>query len=298
MAYIIEDAVIVKHAAAEKTSILVRNNKMDYIHSSVKNMAYMKMDASPYVMTPGHVMLDFSINGSYSEAKPIFKDKLIASGCTAVITVARAEYERELSDAVRKKRQRMINSPIDYCISAAIPLKRLTPSLLIACKRQKIPLLVLEIHPEDDLAGFPWEWIRSSIYHFPMTFLPQWPDRALQDKQQKTFEALMKKHRFSASAACPPEHTILDKNLLMKIGLFPDKGDIRIGGEVDYNLYEGNAFNSVEDLSSSGYHSHIPKFTVHKGQLQKAGETIFLKPGFGEERTVAMSGRFAAQAVP
>ncbi|UOK56851.1 hypothetical protein MGI18_19080 [Bacillus sp. OVS6] len=102
----------------------------------------------------------------------------------------------------------------------------------------------------------------------------------------------------SAEPDCPSEHEPLEKSLLMKIGIYPEKGDIRIGGEVDYNLYVRNGFNSVEEMSASRYHNHIPTFTIHKGQLIKVDEKVCIRPGFGEFCEISMSGRFAANAVP
>ncbi|UAL50804.1 hypothetical protein [Metabacillus dongyingensis] len=297
MAYLIEDANILKNGEIVKTSILIRNNKIDYMSSSLQKMTCMKMNAADYLLTSGHVMLDFSIGGSFSEIKRIFTEKLIAKGCTTVIAIAETEYERDLPEAIRKKKQMMINSPIDYCIGVKVPLKRLTPSLLISCKKNKIPLLILEIHPEDSIADFPWEWIRGSIYGFPMTFLPQLTG-IHSDKRRKQFSALMNRHRMSAEPDCPSEHVPLEKSLLMKIGIYPEKGDIRIGGEVDYNLYVRNGFNSVEEMSASRYHNHIPTFTIHKGQLIKVDEKVCIRPGFGEFCEISMSGRFAANAVP
>lgn len=257
----------------------------------------MKMNAESYVLTPGHVMLDFSLDGPFSDIKRIFMEKLIVKGCTTVIAVASVKYERDLPEVIRKKKQIMINSPIDYCIGVKVPLKRLTPSLLINCKKNKIPLLVIEINAEDSIDDFPWEWIRNSIYGFPMTLLPLWKEQVSLNKKKMKFIELMKKHRISAELECPIEHVQIEKPLLMKIGIYPEKGDIRIGGEVDYNLYELNEFNSVEEKLSGGYHNHIPKFTIHKGQLIKIGQKICLKPGFGEYCEIAMSGRFAANAV-
>ncbi|UOK56852.1 hypothetical protein MGI18_19085 [Bacillus sp. OVS6] len=135
MAYLIEDANILKNGEIVKTSILIRNNKIDYMSSSLQKMTCMKMNAADYLLTSGHVMLDFSIGGSFSEIKRIFTEKLIAKGCTTVIAIAETEYERDLPEAIRKKKQMMINSPIDYCIGVKVPLKRLTPSLLISCKK-------------------------------------------------------------------------------------------------------------------------------------------------------------------
>lgn len=298
MAYIIEDANVLKNNGFEKSSLLIRNNRIDYISPSLKRMKSMKMNAGSYVLTPGHVMLDFSLEGAFSDIKRIFMEKLIVKGCTTVIAVASAEYERDLPEAIRKKKQIMINSPIDYCIGVKVPLKKLTPSLLIKCKKNKIPLLVIEINAEDSIANFPWEWIRNSIYGFPMTLLPLWREHASQNKKKMQFIQLMKKHRISAELECPMEHVQIEKPLLMKIGIYPEKGDIRIGGEVDYNLYGLNEVNSVEEKFSGGYHNHIPEFTIHKGQLIKVGQKICLKPGFGEYCEIAMSGRFAANAVP
>jgi hypothetical protein len=154
------------------------------------------------------------------------------------------------------------------------------------------------MNAEDSIADFPWEWVRNSIYGFPMTLLPFWKEETSLYKKKMKFMDLMKKHRISAELECPIEHVQIEKPLLMKIGMYPEKGDIRIGGEVDYNLYVLNEFNSVEEKFSGGYHNHIPEFTIHKGQLIKAGHKIYLKPGFGEHFEIAMSGRFAANTVP
>ncbi|MCZ0754454.1 hypothetical protein [Anoxybacillus sp. J5B_2022] len=81
--------------------------------------------------------------------------------------------------------------------------------------------------------------------------------------------------------------------VLKKIGIYPQKGDLRIGGEVDYNLY-AHISSKVAETFVVDYDKHVPVITVHNGKVMKAGDELFFQPGFGRERVVRAPGMFTA----
>lgn len=91
------------------------------------------------------------------------------------------------------------------------------------------------------------------------------------------------------------ERMPLSLDVLKKIGIYPQQGDLRIGGEVDYNLYKKESVSRlVAETPIVDYDNHVPVVTVHKGRLLKVENQIHFYPGFGMERVIRAPGMFVA----
>src|SRR5690606_23704187 len=118
----------------KKCSLLIKNEKIDYISDKLNRLNYMRSNLSEFLLTPGHVMLNYS----FANLIPFknFKDEMIntylQNGCTTLLVICEVKSERELSKVITNTRNNLLNSPIDYYIGIQIPLKKLTPSLIIA----------------------------------------------------------------------------------------------------------------------------------------------------------------------
>ncbi|WP_223702033.1 hypothetical protein [Sutcliffiella deserti] len=295
MEYIIEDANIVKNFKAFKTSSLhVKNNSIRFMKESIPSTRTMRMNLSPYVMTPGHVMVvDELPPMAFPQFKLYLTENYLRKGCTTLLSVFTIKKERELPEKLKEARARMLNSPIDYYFAVRIPLKKLTPSFIRQCKRYKIPAVFLEIEDESGLQSVPWGWIKDALFQFPITFIPCLKGKPPNSKAiMKRWKTNMRDQNLSHLPECPYDGQVLSLKILMLLGIYPTKGDLRVGGELNYNLYfypEDRIIETIEDLD---YDSHIPEVTVHRGSIVKAGEKIIFRPGFGNECTVTIPGHF------
>ncbi|MDF0726236.1 hypothetical protein PY093_05845 [Cytobacillus sp. S13-E01] len=302
MAYIIDRANVLKENKIAKCSLLVKGERIDYISDNLNRYNCNKMDISQFLLTPGHVMMDFSLGSSlkpFHQFKQEMIDDFISKGCTTILSICDVKFERELSKALNEARHRLLNCPVDYFLGIRVPLKLTTPSLIRSCKRKGISLVIVEIDEEDNLFRIPWGWIRDAQYSYPVPIVPQWntknKSQSKKDRQSSLWQEITEDNHISSLHDCPNEKDPLSLNVLKKIGIYPAKGGIRVGGELDYNLYDLNDVSySVEQKPLLDYHSHIPKVTMHKGKFLKVDNQILFRPGFGDECRVKIPGHFAS----
>ena len=295
MEYIIDRANIVKSDSSFITSsMLVKDNSIRLMKETILSTRLLRMDFSSYVMTPGHVMIVDELQAmNFQQFKAYMTDHYLNRGCTTLLSVFTIQHEREFAERLKLAKSYLLNSPIDYFFAIRVPLNKLTPSLIRLCKRHRLPAVFLEISDEETLRDVAWGWIKESLYQFPIAFIPCLRKTPATSKQiKRTWKALMKEERLPHLIECPMAGKALGKEVLMKLGIYPNKGDLRVGGELNYNLYvypEDRIIETIEDLD---YDSHIPEITVHRGIIQKAGGSISFRPGFGNECTVSVPGHF------
>jgi hypothetical protein len=120
------------------------------------------------------------------------------------------------------------------------------------------------------------------------------------NKKKKTlqlWEQIMKDNRLSSISTYLEEKVPLKKDVLMRLGIFPEKGDIRVGGQVNYNLYKLDAIRYHTDGTPMiHFEDHLPTFTAHQGRLINVNGEISFIPGIGEECFIPISGRFIPQS--
>lgn len=297
MPYVIEEACVIRHGQLQRCSLVIDRNRIEYISEQAKQYTWMRMEIGEMVVAPGHVMVDFSFQQQrpFSHFKQYVKQHLIAQGCTTLLAVCDVSLEKQLVPALQRLRQHLLNSPIDYFIGVKVPLHTLTPSLLIACRRWKIPAIFVEIKENDALHAVPWHWLAEVLKTHPLAFVPHWPQEKRMKKQEAAWRKLLSMHHISFVPFPLQERKPLSLDVLKKIGIYPQKGDLRIGGEVDYNLYKKEALSRlVAETPVVDYDNHVPVITVHKGRLLKAENQLYFYPGFGTERIVRAPGMFAA----
>ncbi|MGD6994669.1 hypothetical protein [Sutcliffiella horikoshii] len=297
MEYIIEAANVVKNKSTLlHTNLLVKDSKIHYMkESSFANSRSMRMDISSYVLTPGHVMLVDNLEQMpFPQFKQFITENYLKKGCTTLLSLITVQREKELLQTLKRARTFLLNSPIDYYFAVRLPFHKLTPSFVRQCRRYKISAIFLQMDDTTELSSVPWGWIKDALYQFPVTFLPCWQNisPSKKNKKKKEWKLIMKEEKLTHATECPEQGSPLDLDLLMKIGIYPSKGDLRVGGELDYNLYlspEGHIIETIENLD---YDSHIPEVTVQKGTVIKAGDEVLFRPGFGKECTVTIPGHF------
>ncbi|KXG11029.1 hypothetical protein AT864_00112 [Anoxybacillus sp. P3H1B] len=297
MPYIIDQANMIKNGQLQRCSIVVDGNRIDYISQQTKAYRWIRMPVNEFLLTPGYIMLDFSFQTprSFPEFKEYMQQHFLSKGCTSLLAVCDVLYEQQLPNALQKLRQSLLNSPIDYFIGAKIPFRLLTPSFIRACKRWKVPVLFVELQGEERLEEAPWSWMYEAFVSYPVTLVPYWITQDATKRLQMRWKELLSSYRIPFIPFALQERTPLSLDVLKKIGVYPHKGDVRIGGEVDYNLYARTLLSdSVAETAIVDYDKHIPMITVHNGRIMRAGNHLFFYPGFGKERTIRVPGMFAA----
>jgi hypothetical protein len=301
MPYIIDRVKLVKNRHVFTYSILVDGNQIRYKDKNFDHLSFMRMDGSKYLMTPGYIFLDFSlpISNNFQHFKQVMKEKFILKGCTTIVSIISVQYERQLEKRLREQRKYLLNSPIDYLIGIMVPLKKLTPNFIRLCKRLKIPLIMILIHELRELDEVQWGWIRDALFPQQIPFFPKIKQTIQPNMFKKKWNQIVKTHKFSSILDCPKEHQPLSKDILMKIGLYPERGEIHVGGKVNYNLYRyEKKIEIVEENALVDYDKHIPEIIVHNGTILKAGERIFFRSGAGQEIVCSLPGRFRLDSTP
>jgi hypothetical protein len=291
MTYIIENANILKNEELCTASILVKNNQIAIIGNEFKRYSFTRMNADPYIMTPTFCIFDslMNVEVSIKKKKEYFLQNFILKGCTTLLTHVEVKSERELSFKLKNIKLELLNSPIDYIVGIKVPLKVLNSSFIRKCKREKIPVIFIELQEHDDLSKVAWGWIREAMFPYNCLIVPILPqenrdkNRLLQD-----WRRILEQQKINHADSPLEEGTPIPLELLCKIGIFPLKSSLIHGSEVSYNLYEKNReFKNVDVTSLFHYHIDRLLVTVHKGVVIRArgNETLF-RSGYGEHVSI------------
>ena len=99
---------------------------------------------------------------------------------------------------------------------------------------------------------------------------------------QQKWKDFIRNYKIPNYVPFPDEHERFGKDLCKLIGLFPTKGELLVGSDVDYNLYDHK-----DPIESS-----LPKVVVLRGRVIKADDRISYIPGYGREIKIKMPGQF------
>lgn len=239
-------------------------------------------------MAPGRVKIDWTQTEQLTF--PLFKKHAegtyLKNGITTVITVTKISHERELRHKVGNRRKTYFNSPIDYYVAVQIPLTALTPSFIRTCKKMRISCIFIDSLEQNGWNDVPWGWISEAASDSPIPFVPCFPESLSFIKLHMVkarWRKYLSSYRFSFLDESLKEEKALIQEELFKLGIRPAKGEIRVGGEADYNLFQVNESRILAGDEYQLYDRDTPLISVHKGKLQKVGENVFFNPGFGEE---------------
>lgn len=296
--YIIENANVVSDQGILNRSFLIQDNKISHFGSSLVQYKGMRMNVSTYFMTPGHTFIDFDLP-VYENLKN-YKNRLIdliSKGCTTVLAPCYIPYETDFEKSIRAAKHKMINSTIDFVVGVHMPAEKLTPSTIRLCRRHKLPYIIAEISEHTDIHSIPWGWIRDSAFQFQVPIYPLWKieDDKILKMQMDTWEYVTSLHKIPTYLKFPIEAKPLPKVIRKQIGLYPKKGELLIGNDLDYNLYQYPCFESkVDETNKLDYDKIDPIITVHKGRLLKTKDATNFFPGFGEELLIRSPGLFSS----
>lgn len=293
MAYIIENANLLKEKRLEQLSLLVKDDIFRSFRPSFKKFSYMRVDANPFIMTPSHVLYYPTIptNEPFQSMKDFFLEAFIKKGCTMFLTYAEVEKESHLKSAIKKRKKELMNSPVDFTIGVKVPLEFITPSFIRQCKREKVPAIFIEVDAESELETVPWGWIREAMFPYNAPLIPIFTDEKPRQKKvtESRWTSILTDEKIPHIAGELQEHGTISYKNLCKIGIHPVKSGIHQGGEVSYNFYKKDVdtdFDSISEEELFQNHHHQLTVTVHKGTVIRAGSKSFFRSGFGEYVTI------------
>lgn len=298
MNYIIEDANVVTDQGITIRSFLVQENKISHLGSSLKQYKGMRMNVSTYFMTPGRVIADFNLVtcGNLADYKNKLL-KLIVKGCTTVLVPCYIPYEKDFGKKIRAARHSMINSSLDFVLGLHMPAEKITPSTIRLCKRYKLPFIVADIDEHTNIYSIPWGWIKDAQFQYQIPIYPLWKieDKRTLNIQMDIWEWVTVTNNLPTHLHFPSDSTPISSVIRKQIGLYPKKGELLIGNDLDYNLFMYPLEEpKVEETNNLDYDKRDPLITVHKGRVLKAGREVKFFPGFGKELYVKLPGLFAS----
>ncbi|MGD7008003.1 hypothetical protein [Metabacillus sp. 84] len=297
MAYILDHVLLWREGKTKPASILIEADRFRMIRSQLDRFHCMKVNLEDYVMTGGQVMLDSCTeeDQSFASFKEHMKNNVLGRGCTCFISIIPVNRSKEIAVKTAKRRQILINAPADHYLALKCPIKSLTPSFIYEAKKQQISLIFAELNNESDYQSFTWPWLRDALYLHPVTFIPFWNHREPNPKLDRQWSAFM--GRTGIPVLPHSIHPLQPLKIadLRILGIDPEKGRVRLNGDADYNLFTKNTLSdSVETKPHLDYDNHIPTISIQRGRVLKAGQAVFFKPGFGEEKHIVIRSSYSS----
>lgn len=291
--YIIERANIYseEQQSIKNISLFIKNNIVHSIKSTYPKTALMKMNVASFVMTPTHVMLDSRIPcDTFQLLKQYSTKNYLLKGCHTIITPFSIQYEFQFDQELHKKKISLLNSPVDYVLALKLPLERLTTNLIRKCKKEKIAIIFLEIKDQSTINQIAWGWIREAMFPYNPILVPEIMENTNKKLALKNWNEVLGKENIPRIFDEIQERMPISIKNLKKFGLYPKRGDLNIGGELNYNLYFKN--KKVAEQKGILYDSDRLAIMVHKGRVTVTPNHVTYRPGFGEEITINRTSLF------
>ncbi|TYS18932.1 hypothetical protein FZC78_05390 [Rossellomorea vietnamensis] len=295
MAYIIENVPCIEYDRRRDITMLIQDNRIRSINSNFKRYTIPRMNVSPFLMSPVHVMADLELPDflKFDHFKSYFTTEFIMKGCTTLVTSFSIDYQSELKANLRRLRTSLLSSPIDYVIVLRCKARLITPELIRCLKRNKIPAVFIEFSTEEDLRNIAWGWVKEALYGYPLVFCPLISseiDKRKRDRLVNSWQEILSDQGIPHIQSPISTKKPMPLQILKKIGIFPLKGNFMVGGEISYNLYESPASEIVAHCQSFLYDNHMLLLTVNKGKVLMSNGRCFFQPGIGEELIIKNPG--------
>ncbi|MEH7388139.1 hypothetical protein V7147_22485, partial [Bacillus sp. JJ1521] len=101
MPYILEKANVLKNNRVITCSILIKNQRVDYMKENLTRHSYMKTNLSHYLLTPGHIMINYSFTNekSFQSFKKEMTENYLLNGCTTLLVMTDVKNENEIANS-------------------------------------------------------------------------------------------------------------------------------------------------------------------------------------------------------
>ena len=287
MAYIIENANLLKNNQLNSCSLLIKENEIAEVKPSFARYKFMRMNVSAFIMTPTYCLFDPSIpiSGSSREFEEYITENFLKKGSTAILTCVNIQTEYDIPKKMKEMKNYMNNSPVDFLIAIKIPLRLLTQTLIRVCKKEKISAIIVDINQAEELDLVPWGWLKEALFPYHSTLIPSISSDNKKDslKVLSKWKLIVEKEKLPAITETLETLKPLPVHVLNKIGIFPYRASLMHGTELSYNLYIQDRDNqNVSDIDLFLESNERLAITVHKGEIIRTGNDVLFKPGNGE----------------
>ncbi|RDI42999.1 hypothetical protein [Falsibacillus pallidus] len=294
MTYVISNATLLQKGELKDASVLIKENKIAAIREAFNFENALRMDVSSFILAPTFTMLDFSLPATdFFAFKQYMIDHFLSKGCTTILSPCEITHERDLDTSLKRHRMSLLSCPIDYCMAIKVPIRNLSPSLMRKCSRYKIPLILVEISNVQEIKSLPWGWIKDAMFPYNPVLVPFLSTGLAKKEQQsiiKNWQIILKNEKIPHIPQEMMEKTPILPSTLKKIGIYPKRGILAIGGEVSYNLFPKS---SLIDRPDSIYYDILrPSVTVYRDQLVYVNDDVSFFPGMGREVKINRPGFF------
>ncbi|MCJ8006672.1 hypothetical protein ACFFF5_01865 [Lederbergia wuyishanensis] len=293
MNYIIENALSLEDGQWMKVSMLVRNQEIRYFGSKSLNHSLIKMDARSFIIMPSFIYFaPDTPDLPFKDFKVYFSDHFVKKGCGTIITNFRISRLNDFEKMLKLRRKTLLNSPIDFLLGVTVPASMLNTSLIIKCKTEKIPIIFVEISRIKELESIPWGWIKDASFPYNPIFIPTFPTSVKAFRQKllmKKWSSILLNEKIPHLSQPLQLEQPLSTEIIKKIGLYPKKGILKVGGEISYNLYlKSNVEGSYKETD---YQSN-PSICVQKGKFVSIDGSSIFRPGYGDEIRINKTSLF------
>ncbi|KMK76427.1 hypothetical protein [Alkalihalobacillus pseudalcaliphilus] len=274
---------------------LVNEGKVTFVQNQFAHWNKRRMDMSGFTLEVGRVM---SEHHTLDENTHNDQSHLIKKGCTTAVLFPQVAYESKIQDVYDTTKKKMYSSRVDYVIGLEIPLRLLRPSVLLACKKYKIPALKIEIKQGDKPADMAWMYIAQVQREYRTVLLPYFSsgNESEIQEQRTAWKQAMSDYKISWHSFIK-EGKPWPKELLQKVGLYPIKGTLMVGSDLDYLLFSENQSQLVDANDNLDYDYRHPCIVVLRGQIIKINEQDGGKLGYGRLIDIKMPGRLLAMGI-
>lgn len=291
MTYIIENANVVKKGELVRNSYLVEDDVIRSVKTAFPKYRHMKMDASPYIMTPSYVlyMKELPVYKSIKETKQFYLNDFILKGCLVFLTTVSVRFKHHLRPELNRLRTKLLNCPVDYIIGVRISVRLLQPDFIRQLKREKVPAIFIEVKHEKELDEVPWGWVKEASFPYHCPFIPIFltEDSKERKRLKSKWNEVMENNKLPSVDDELKHAQPIPYPTQAKIGIYPLKSNLQAGFELTYNFYSySREITKIEELDLYHYHRERLVISVLRGKVIRAGNAVAFKPGFGEQVTI------------
>ncbi|WP_157796489.1 hypothetical protein [Bacillus sp. FJAT-45037] len=304
MVYVFDELKKVDDQFNDSRSYLVSDGTIRYMNKEMNRWKGYRVSGKGFSIQAGHVMTMPKMTTPLNVYQfKQYQKELISKGCTTLIHFSKADYEKDLSYAIKRAKHECINSSLDYLVALEIPLRLLRPTVISTCKRLKVPLLKIHIDSIHDFTSVEWDQISQRMLTYPIVLIPIFKE--MNEKKERQYLELWKwfcqKYRIQTEAL-PGNQVGWSKKALQKIGVAPLKGELLVSSDFDYQLFHQNQSVgctieneqgfSLEAQSKLDYDKREPNIVGLRNRLLKVENTVHLYPGYGRQIQFASPRRF------
>ncbi|WP_413380534.1 hypothetical protein [Alkalihalobacillus sp. 1P02AB] len=275
---------------------LIDNGKIKFVNRDFAKWNQRRVNMSGLTLKAGLVVSEEQLLET-ADSLTFFhrQEQLVNMGCTTAIVFAKLPYESRLEQVYKTSMKKMEFASIDYVLGLEISLQLLRPSVILTCKRKQIPALKVVIKEGDDPSSLAWLYIAQVQRNYRVVLMPHFVS---ENEKERAWQQMVWKKETENYAIAEhfyiTEEKVWTKCAIQKIGLYPEKGTLMVGSDLDYFLYENTENQLVEDIENLDYHYKKPSIVVLRGQLLKINEQFLSRPGFGRAIYIKMPGRLLA----